>query len=124
MNNYKYFSDVLKNGYFTETPCQFCGSSEHCLEGSFFDRDDNLVSICLNCFDKRKVSVDIPNYIADRVVKKQNEKVTELSFCPPVYNVPLVKTQMKKIIVTAKTLYSHPKNVSKIYAALHTDLAW
>ena len=74
MNNYKYFSDVLKNGYFTETPCQFCGSSEHCLEGSFFDRDDNLVSICLNCFDKRKVSVDIPSYIADRVVKKQNEK--------------------------------------------------
>ena len=43
---------------------------------------------------------------------------------PIVYNVPLVKTQMKKIIVTAKTLYSHPKNVSKIYAALHTDLAW
>ena len=84
MNNYKYFRDVLKNGYFTETPCQFCGSSEHCLEGSFFDRDDNLVSICLNCFDKRKVSVDIPGYIADRVVKKQNEKVTELSFCPPV----------------------------------------
>ena len=40
------------------------------------------------------------------------------------YNVPLVKTQMKKIIVTTKTLYSHPKNVSKIYAALHTDLAW
>ena len=33
------------------------------------------------------------------------------------YNVPLVKTQMKKIIVTAKSLYSHPKNVSKIYAA-------
>lgn len=35
MNIYKYFSDVLKNGYFTETPCQFCGGSEHCLEGSF-----------------------------------------------------------------------------------------
>ena len=41
-----------------------------------------------------------------------------------MYNVPLVKTQMKEIIVTAKTLYDHPKNVSKIYAALHTDLAW
>ena len=40
------------------------------------------------------------------------------------YNVPLVKTQMKEIIVTAKTLYSHLKNVSKIYAALHTDLVW
>ena len=46
------------------------------------------------------------------------------SICQEMYNVPLVKTQMKKIIVTAKTLYSHPKNVSKIYAALHTDLAW
>lgn len=45
-------------------------------------------------------------------------------FAMALYNVPLVKTQMKKIIVTAKTLYSHPKNVSKIYAALHTDLAW
>ena len=49
-----------------------------------------------------------------------NNKVATLAN----YNVPLVKTQMKKIIVTAKTLYSHPKNVSKIYAALHTDLAW
>lgn len=47
MNIYKYFSDVLKNGYFTETPCQFCGGSEHCLEGSFFDRDDLYVSIAL-----------------------------------------------------------------------------
>ena len=46
------------------------------------------------------------------------------SYYQKQYNVPLVKTQMKKIIVTAKTLYSHPKNVSKIYAALHTDLAW
>ena len=48
----------------------------------------------------------------------------ELAQATGIYNVPLVKTQMKKIIVTAKTLYSHPKNVSKIYAALHTDLAW
>lgn len=52
--------------------------------------------------------------------QEQEKKAEEREF----YNVPLVKTQMKKIIVTAKTLYSHPKNVSKIYAALHTDLAW
>ena len=50
--------------------------------------------------------------------------VTSFTVMQDTYNVPLVKTQMKKIIVTAKTLYSHPKNVSKIYAALHTDLAW
>ena len=55
-----------------------------------------------------------------------NEMITESDNfeLPKDYNVPLVKTQMKKNIVTAKTLYSHPKNVSKIYAALHTDLAW
>ena len=51
-------------------------------------------------------------------------KALENNDADAIYNVPLVKTQMKKIIVTAKTLYSHPKNVSKIYAALHTDLAW
>lgn len=60
---------------------------------------------------------------------KADEKLQEFkkafeSYWKENYNVPLVKTQMKKIIVTAKTLYSHPKNVSKIYAALHTDLAW
>ena len=55
----------------------------------------------------------------DRIIVQLNELDASAK-----YNVPLVKTQMKKIIVTAKTLYSHPKNVSKIYAALHTDLAW
>ncbi len=53
-----------------------------------------------------------------------NKSADEKEIMEVEYNVPLVKTQMKKIIVTAKTLYSHPKNVSKIYAALHTDLAW
>ena len=54
----------------------------------------------------------------------KQELARQIGISTAYYNVPLVKTQMKKIIVTAKTLYSHPKNVSKIYAALHTDLAW
>ena len=61
------------------------------------------------------------DYNADMEAISLND---EHEFSDKHYNVPLVKTQMKKIIVTAKTLYSHPKNVSKIYAALHTDLAW
>ena len=56
--------------------------------------------------------------------ESDNVQANVTSTASALYNVPLVKTQMKKIIVTAKTLYSHPKNVSKIYAALHTDLAW
>ena len=67
-------------------------------------------------------------YISGEHLEQDIEKgialLTECADSGDVYNVPLVKTQMKKIIVTAKTLYSHPKNVSKIYAALHTDLAW
>lgn len=62
----------------------------------------------------------IVNFVLKRIPNDSNIK----RFIRKWYNVPLVKTQMKKIIVTAKTLYSHPKNVSKIYAALHTDLAW
>lgn len=60
----------------------------------------------------------------DLIKKIEEHYLINWGECAEYYNVPLVKTQMKKIIVTAKTLYSHPKNVSKIYAALHTDLAW
>lgn len=63
-------------------------------------------------------------YGHDDIARTQLEALLRRWDLEPIYNVPLVKTQMKKIIVTAKTLYSHPKNVSKIYAALHTDLAW
>ena len=84
MKEYKYFEDVLKNGYFTETPCQFCGNTQNCLDGAFFDRNDGVMSICLDCFDKRKVNVTIPNYIANKVNNNRKQKVNELGFCPPV----------------------------------------
>ena len=67
----------------------------------------------------KKIS-DLRKY--DKICNQRKEHLNNTTQI--IYNVPLVKTQMKKIIVTAKTLYSHPKNVSKIYAALHTDLAW
>ena len=71
--------------------------------------EDKIIEKCSNAADINISMSDITDFEWDKCI---------------VYNVPLVKTQMKKIIVTAKTLYSHPKNVSKIYAALHTDLAW
>lgn len=76
-----------------------------------------LLGNSLNKIKKTQPSKD-GGYDIDATIKYKNKQYSVL------YNVPLVKTQMKKIIVTAKTLYSHPKNVSKIYAALHTDLAW
>ena len=75
-------------------------------------------------------NVMIPLNFSKQKIKNKKEKALAalksvgIGELAKKYNVPLVKTQMKKIIVTAKTLYSHPKNVSKIYAALHTDLAW
>ena len=83
MKNYKYFCDVLKNAYFTDTSCQFCGSKENCLDGAFFPQD-NLESICLDCFDKNKAHVDIPEYIKERVVNDRASKSNELRHTPPV----------------------------------------
>ena len=75
------------------------------------------------CIELLKEDFSSVNY--EKLSKSEVDSIDYLcSIQDDIYNVPLVKTQMKKIIVTAKTLYSHPKNVSKIYAALHTDLAW
>ena len=71
--------------------------------------------------------MELNDLVYKKIVKlseQGDELADNFKYDKAIYNVPLVKTQMKKIIVTAKTLYSHPKNVSKIYAALHTDLAW
>lgn len=84
MDNYKYFENAKKNGYFTEIPCQFCGATEHCLDGVFFQRHDDLISICLNCFDKKQIRVNIPSYLANQVSADRDQKVSDLSFCPPV----------------------------------------
>lgn len=83
MKNYKYFENVEKNAYFTNVPCQFCGSKESCLDGVFFDRND-VESICLECFNKKKLSVEIPNYIKLRVKNDSESKFESLQFNPPV----------------------------------------
>lgn len=83
MGKYKYFENVEKNAYFTETPCQFCGSKHLCLDGVFFERDD-IVSICLNCFDKKRINVEVPDYIKARVKNNADSKFGLLQFNPPV----------------------------------------
>ena len=83
MENYKYFENVEKNAYFTETPCQFCGSKHLCLDGVFFARND-IVSICLDCFDKKRINVEVPDYIKARVKNNVDSKFGLLQFNPPV----------------------------------------
>ena len=83
MKNYRYFENTEENAYFTETPCQFCGSSQFCLDGVFFDRPD-ITSICLYCFDKKQVNVEVPEYIKARVKTDADRKFESLQFTPPV----------------------------------------
>ncbi len=83
MKSYKYFENVEKNAYFTDVPCQFCSSKRSCLDGVFFERDD-IVSICLNCFDQKKANVEVPDYIKARVKNDVDNKFESLQFNPPV----------------------------------------
>lgn len=83
MKNYKYFENAEKNAYFTEVPCQFCGSDKFCLDAVFFERDD-IESICLDCFDKKENNVEIPDYIRIKVKKDSEHKFEMLKFTPPV----------------------------------------
>ncbi|WP_289092012.1 CbrC family protein [uncultured Bacteroides sp.] len=83
MKQYDYFYNVEKNAVFTEKKCQFCGRNQNCLEGIYFDQP-NLKSICLSCFDKRLVGVDIPDYIKKQVNKDSETKIDKLTYTPPV----------------------------------------
>jgi uncharacterized protein CbrC (UPF0167 family) len=84
--NFKYFDDPLKNAEFIdEEECQSCGASNHCLEGEYFDLDEEVISVCLDCLQQGIIKVNIPNYIKERVVDLgKEEKVAELEKTPPV----------------------------------------
>ncbi|RFA31858.1 hypothetical protein CAI16_19655 [Virgibacillus dokdonensis] len=82
---FKYFENPLENAEFTGEACQSCGKNEKCLEGEYFDLDDEVDSVCLNCLRLGKVKVNIPNYIKDRITGQgKEEKVAELEKTPPV----------------------------------------
>ena len=83
MRQYDYFKNVEKNAAFTEKKCQFCGEDKNCLEGIYFEQPD-LKSVCLSCFDKRVVGVDIPDYLKKKVHNNSEIKIDKLTYTPPV----------------------------------------
>lgn len=86
INKFKYFDDPLKNAEFIdEEECQSCGASSHCLEGEYFDLDEEVISVCLDCLQQGVIKVNIPKYIKDRIADiGKEEKVAELEKTPPV----------------------------------------
>lgn len=73
ISKFKYYNNPGKDAIFTEKKCQFCGTDEHCLEGEYFERGDDVVSACLHCLSEGKITVYIPDYIIERVIKNLNE---------------------------------------------------
>ncbi len=99
MTNFKYFNNPAKYSVHSKKPCQFCGENEGNLEGVYFEKGDNIQSICLKCLKEGKETVYIPSYIQERLEQNLNENNTlsehdirkkvisyidELSKTPPV----------------------------------------
>ncbi|ADL52029.1 hypothetical protein Clocel_2303 [Clostridium cellulovorans 743B] len=78
---YKYFNDPLKYADFIDKPCEKCGSEKNCLDTIYFDyRSDEIESVCMDCLDKGKALMKIPNYIYQRIcdeVKRYFENESE-----------------------------------------------
>ena len=83
MHKYKYFNNVKRDAAFSENPCQFCGSTQDCLEGVFFGRLD-IESVCLECFAEKRAYVEIPAYVQRRVKVNSSRKINDLMFTPPI----------------------------------------
>jgi len=56
---------------------------QKCLDGAFFERPE-IVSVCLDCFEKKKAFVDIPSYITDKIKEDVDRKTFTLKYTPPV----------------------------------------
>lgn len=98
--NFKYFDNVIKNAEYTNDKCQICGTNKYCLEGVYFDSEEDIISVCIECLRKGKKTVNIPDLIQERLYRelKENQEgldkiklkqkldsyVEELKITPPV----------------------------------------
>lgn len=78
---FKYFLNPKKNARYVDEPCEVCGNSNLCLNGTYFDHhEDELESICMDCLVQGKVVVEFPSFLYDRIydeVKEENPSLTE-----------------------------------------------
>ncbi|MBM7868533.1 uncharacterized protein CbrC (UPF0167 family) [Clostridium pascui] len=98
---FKYFEEPLKYARFSDEPCDNCGSTNLCLNGTYFDSsEDDIESICLECLVKGEIKVELPSFLVERlhdqiklkyqhissyeIQEKVNRILEELSKTPPV----------------------------------------
>ena len=96
---FKYYNHPEVNAILTQVKCQSCDSEEYCLEGEYFDLGGSVESVCLSCLSKGKITVNIPNFIRNRIKnhltgngtasdessqERAHQLIDELSKNPPV----------------------------------------
>lgn len=102
MRNYhfKYYDKPLTNAEFEDSPCNICGNEENCLSGVYLDTSEEYDSICLDCIEKGRLSIefspDIHTKIENELSRynnnasnaelmiRKNNILSELSKNPPV----------------------------------------
>lgn len=99
--SFKYFEDYNTNARFTGEKCEICGKEDLCLNGIYLDISGrDLESVCISCLVKGEITIQIPEYLRNRLYEniksitphlseelinnKVNILVDELSRTPPV----------------------------------------
>lgn len=67
MKKFKYVEEPLKNAEMENGNCQICGEDKLCLEGIYFDNDDEVELVCLDCLQSGKIKVNIPSFLEERI---------------------------------------------------------
>lgn len=93
---FKYFLNPEKNASYVDEPCEVCGSSDLCLDGTYFDNQEELESICMECLVKGKVVVEFPSFLYDKIyyeLKRIKPTLTEEEI---KYNVNDIFSELEK----------------------------
>lgn len=87
---FKYFLDPEKDASYVDEPCEVCGSSNLCLDGTYFDHEEELESICMECLVKGKIVVEFPDFLYDKIYN-------ELKRINPTLSEEKIKDNMNEI---------------------------
>lgn len=74
---FRYYKHPEVNAMMTQVECQSCGTDKFCLEGEYFDRGNSVVSVCLNCLARGKITVNIQDFLINRIKNHLAENCTD-----------------------------------------------
>lgn len=88
---FKYFLNPEKSARYVDEPCEVCGNSNLCLNGTYFNHhNDEVESICIDCLVQGKVVVEFPSFLYDRIyndMKREKPSLIEEEIKEKVNNI-------------------------------------